>query len=242
MFMPGTIRPGYGFAPPGKVTGPDRDTLAILRRMTKRCIGKSQVNVPFQQVRFVVLDLETTGFEADNGDEVISLAAVVLQNGNIHLQSALNMLVDPLRPIPENISVLTGIRNDMVAGKPLVYKAVIEFMNLLGDGVIAGHALGFDLGFLNYKLSRVKAGRIQSLIFDTKIVARHLFPALADYSLDHLLKLCGIKDVGRHSALGDCLLTAELLSHQLAELQQRGISNLAKLYQCLEKHKSSCSF
>lgn len=220
--------------------GPDRDTLVSLRRLAKTCTGKAYVNVPFHQVRFVVVDLETTGFEADNGDEVISLAAVVVKEGKVSLKSALNMLVDPFRPIPENISDLTGIRNNMVRGCPTVYQAIKEFLNLLGDGVVAGHALGFDLGFLNYKLAQYKAGKIQSVIYDTRVVARYLQPVLNDYSLDSLLKACNIKSVGRHSALGDCLLTAELLLHQLTKLEERQIHNLAQLYQC--RDKGTCSF
>jgi len=214
--------------------GPDKQTLAALRQITKKCTGRAYLNVPFNQVRFVVIDIETTGFEADNGDEVISLAAVVVQGGTVCLKSSLNQLVNPFRPVPGNISELTGIHDDMVKGMPSVYQAIKEFLNLLGDGVIAGHALGFDIGFLNYKLSQYKAGKIHSNIFDTKGVARYLYPVLSDYSLDNLLNHSNIRSVGRHSALGDCLLTAEIILLQLVELQKRRIHNLNQLYEQFE--------
>ncbi|KJS14073.1 MAG: hypothetical protein JL56_02165 [Desulfotomaculum sp. BICA1-6] len=223
--------------------GLNEQTLAALRQMTKKYTGRAYLHVPFNKVRFVIIDIETTGFEADNGDEVISLAAVVVQGDTICLQSSLNHLVNPFRPIPDSISELTGIHDGMVKGRPSVYQAIKEFLNLLGDGVIAGHALGFDIGFLNYKLSQYKAGKINSIIFDTKAVARYLYPVLSDYSLDNLLNQYKIRPVGRHSALGDCLLTAEVFLLQLVELQRRRINNLNQLYEQFEQQtKGSCFF
>ncbi|MCG8403111.1 MAG: 3'-5' exonuclease [Firmicutes bacterium] len=221
---------------------PADETLVELRRRSKSCSGRDFLHTPLDMVRFVIIDLETTGFEADNGDEVISLGAVLVHKNKICMESSLDLLVDPCREIPENIIKLTGIDNDMVKGRPSVYNAVIQFLTLLEDGVIAGHALGFDLGFINYKLSLRRAGKIESLIFDTKIVARYLYPLLPDYSLDSLLKACGIQPAGRHTALGDCLLTAGVLLHQLAELRHRGINSLHQLFNVLDDRKSTICF
>jgi len=210
---------------------PDSETLAELRQLIRNQGVKQNLNTSLSEARFVVLDTEATGFEADNGDEIISLGAVVVQGGQIYTEESLNLFVDPHRSIPEAITELTGIKDDMVQGCMSIYEATREYLKLLGNSVIAGHALGFDLGFLNYKLSLFGVGKIQNCIWDTKTVARILHPTLHEYSLDHMLQLYGIEPVDRHRALGDCLLTAKVMLNQISLLHERYVNTLKQLYE-----------
>ena len=208
---------------------PDNEILAELRQLTKTQGAKHYLNMPLSEVRFVVLDTEATGFEADNGDEIISLGAVVVQRGQIHTENGLDLLVDPHRSIPKAITELTGINEDMVQGCISIYEAIREYLKLLGNDIVAGHALGFDLGFLNYKLSVFRAGKIQSCLWDTKTIAGILHPTLHNYSLDYLLQFYGIESVDRHRAFGDCLLTAKIIFNQISLLQEKNINTFKEL-------------
>lgn len=202
---------------------PDQETLTELRHLTKMQTAKHYLDMPLADVRFVVLDTETTGFEVDNGDEVIALGALVVQGGEIKTEHSIDLLVDPQRSIPEIITKLTGINDEMVQGCCSVYDATRDYLKLLNDSIIAGHAVGFDLGFLNNKLSLFGAGRINSCVWDTKTVARYLHPGLHDNSLDCLLDVYGIKKVNRHHAFGDCLLIAQVLLKQISALEQKNV-------------------
>ena len=208
---------------------PDQETLKELRCLTRMQTAKHYLDMPLANVRFVVLDTETTGFNVDQGDEVIALGALVVQGGEIKTEHSIDLLVDPHRSIPESITELTGINDEMVRDHCSVYDATRDFLRLLNDSMIAGYAVGFDLGFLNNKLSLLGAGKISNCVWDTKTVARHLHPDLYDDSLDYLLDVYGIKKVNRHQAFGDCLLTAQVLLKQLSALEQRNVYTINDL-------------
>lgn len=213
---------------------PNQETLTELGQLTKMQTAKQYLDMPLTDVRFVVLDTETTGFEVDNGDEVIALGALVVQGGEIKTEHSIDLLVDPQRPIPELVTELTGISDEMVQGCCSVYDAAKDFLRLLNDSIIAGHAVGFDLGFLNNKLSLFGVGKIKNCVWDTKTVANLLHPGFHDNSLDCLLEDYGIKKINRHQAFGDCLLIAQVLLKQISALEQRNvytINDLLKLRQ-----------
>ncbi|MFZ5648602.1 MAG: PolC-type DNA polymerase III [Bacillota bacterium] len=180
-----------------------------------------------REMRIVVLDTETTGLKPHAGDEIISIGACVLNGGQI-LPDRFHMLVNPLRPIPRFITELTGISEEMVADAPDFCTVICEFLEFLQDSVIVGHSIEFDMNFLNYKL-KPYSFRINNYHFDTGMISRALYPQIKIHTLDSIMSSMGIIPEGRHTSLGDAILTANVFLNFLDKLEELKIRTLFDL-------------
>ena len=112
----------------------------------------AEMGAPLYEVPFCILDLETTGTAP--GNSAITEIGAVLYKGGEELGS-FQTLVDPGREIPPFITVLTGITHAMVINAPKIEEAFPTFLEFLGDAVIVGHNVRFDLSFLNAAATRL---------------------------------------------------------------------------------------
>ena len=152
---------------------------------------------------FIALDLETTGLTPE-ADAIIEVGAVLARDGEIVAE--FQALVNPGRPIPPEITRLTHIDDEMVAGKPVLSRVTPELEAFVGDRPIVGHSVGFDLGFLRH------AGLFKrNAAVDTLELAAVLLPSEARYSLTNLRTVIGIKGDSAHRALDDAAATMRLL-------------------------------
>lgn len=154
---------------------------------------------------YVIVDVETTGLDPQK-EAIIEVAAVTLQGNDILDEYA--TLVNPHREIPPAISRLTGITDAMVASAPTMYSVRSDLRPVLGDHVLVGHNVDFDLGFLNEERLGVGNHRL-----DTITLASILMPEAGRYDLESLaywLHLPLPPDGQDHRALADANLTVEL--------------------------------
>jgi len=222
-----TSKQRYLGPPPSEVTVKAIKELAL---KAKKC---NKLNTPMNELTFTVLDTETTGFYAHEGDEIISLGAVKMSGTKIITAEKFHRLVNPYRPIPEKITELTGIDNNMADNEEDVFAALREMMIFVGDTVIVGHALGLDLSFINRKLKQFCNTRVHNLIIDTKNIALSMYPSDCATDLDSLLHMHDIEPKGRHTALGDALLTAGLFGIFLEKMRDKNIITVKELYDYL---------
>ncbi len=225
------IRPNSGSSPYGGPP-PTAAITAQLRAQVQSCAQHSRIwqFQPLQRIRFVVVDTETTGFYPARGDEIISVGAVVVENGQIQADQTFHRLVNPFRPIPPAITDLTGITQAMVDDQADIFTVLSEFLDFLEGGLIVGHCIGFDLEFINRKLGVYCGTHLQNPHLDTTTLSRSLQPSLGNHSLDHILKVLEIQPVGRHTALGDAKLTAQILIHFLKSPNLRNIFTIECLH------------
>lgn len=212
---------------------PGDETVKAIKELAARAKKCNHLHKPLEQLEFTVLDTETTGFCAHEGDEIIALGAVKMVGRKITAGAEFHRLVNPYRPIPEQITTLTGINNDMVDGEKDVFSALTDLLSFLGDNVLVGHALGLDLSFINRKLKQFCNARIYNIIIDTKNIATALYPPESATDLDSLLRMHGIEPAGRHTAIGDALLTAGLFGIFLEEMNRKGVQTIKDLYEFL---------
>jgi DNA polymerase-3 subunit epsilon len=177
---------------------------------------------------FVVFDTETTGFAHRGGDEIISVGAVKVERGQIQTVKSFHRLVNPFRSIPPEVVTLTGITQDMVEGQDDVFSVLSEFLEYTGDSILIGHYVTFDLDFVNEKL-RLCNSKLHSSYLDTCVISKAVYPHRSSHSLDSLLKVHGIDAAGRHTALGDALLTARLFEDLIGQCRRRGVYTLGDL-------------
>jgi DNA polymerase-3 subunit epsilon len=189
----------------------------------KDMMGRNSKPVPLsallEDVCFAVMDLETTGFNSARGHEIIAIGAVMIEGNKLQKEKTFHELVYPDREVPEHILKLTGIQREMLVGRLSFFGVLLQFLDFIGNSVIVGHNINFDLSFINPKLKKYCGTKVRNRTIDTIALARSLHVPVKSYSLDNLLAFYDIDPAGRHSALGDSLLTAELLIRLLSALK-----------------------
>ena len=165
---------------------------------------------------YVVLDLETTGLSPAS-DEIIDIAAVRYISGA--KVSEFSTLVKPSIPIPQEITDITGITDDMVADAPDIDEALDGLSMFLNpDDLVVGHNVGFDVRFLAAAYSRI-GKEFMPEAFDTCAVSRMLYPELPKHRLIDLMKAFGIRESQSHTAYDDCEMCNACLQHMKESVQ-----------------------
>jgi DNA polymerase-3 subunit epsilon len=196
----------------------------------------ASLSLPFDETRFAVMDLETTGFHHHMGDEIIAIGAVIIEDGQIKTEKTFHELVDPHCRVPDEIQALTGIHPEMLAGCPSFFGIIQSFLRFIDGSVLVGHHVDFDVGFINAKLKKYCRTQLNHHMLDTIALAQFLGIRSRGFSLDDLLVFYGIPSVGRHTALGDALMTAAVFMRLLAELRSRSVQTLLGLEIALKYH------
>jgi DNA polymerase-3 subunit epsilon/CBS domain-containing protein len=175
----------------------------------------------------VVLDTETTGVDPTSA-RIVEIAAVRLVGGKMAAQNALRRLVRPDQPIPATATRIHGINDAAVAGATPFAEVWPEFVSFIGDSVVIGHALGFDLAVIRRECERSGVPWEPPRAIDTRLLAQAIKPNLADYSLEGLAAWVGTKVEHRHSALGDAITCGGIFLALLPKLRAAGIRTLAE--------------
>jgi CBS domain-containing protein len=178
----------------------------------------------------VVVDTETTGLDPRKSF-IIELGAVRLVAGRIDPAQYFRSLVRPRESIPVKSTAIHGIDDGKVAAAPAFADVWPRFSSFVGDDVVIGHTLGFDLSVLQKECERNSISWKRPRGLDTQLLAQLAEPNLAGYSLEQLANWLGVELSGRHSALGDALTTARVFHALVPKLRDRGIRTLAEAMQ-----------
>jgi DNA polymerase-3 subunit epsilon len=172
------------------------------------------LGTPLAHATFCVLDLETTGGDREH-DAITEIGVVKVRGGEC--LGTFQTLVNPGRAIPPRIAVLTGLTDAVVGPAPRVEAVLPSLLEFLGDGVVVGHNVGFDLAFLRAALQREGYPPIPPPRIDTAALARRLVrDEVPDCRLSTLASRLRLDHRPTHRALDDALATTDLL-HLLIE-------------------------
>jgi len=199
--------------------------------MAEKC-GINTGRKEFDGVNYVVLDLETTGLNCGK-DQVIEIGAVRIAQGT--LQEEFSTLVNPGCSIPEEITELTGIDDEMVKNMPFLTEVLPQLDNFLQGAVLIGHNIQFDLSFLKSYIT------LPENYLDTVEMAKILFPYAPGYSLDELAYSLDIDRSSAHRALGDARTTGLLFLRLQQILKDLDFVVLETLFLLSQKTKSTLS-
>jgi DNA polymerase-3 subunit epsilon len=182
---------------------------------------------PLDEITYTVFDTETTGLQPGEGDEIIAIGAVRVVNGRLLRQETFDRLVDPRRLIPAASRRIHGISGDMVRGQPTIDEVLPAFAHFAEDTVLVGHNVSFDLAFLRVKEAQTGVAFTQPVL-DTLLLSAVVHPAHEEHTMETIADRLGVDVVGRHSALGDALLTANIFVRLLPLLQSQGIRTVGQ--------------
>ncbi len=176
---------------------------------------------------YTVFDTETTGLDPSAGDEIISIGAVRIVNGRLLRQESFDQLVDTLRPLSRESIEIHGITPDMLVGQPRIDAVLPAFHRFAEDTVLVAHNAAFDLRFLQLKEASTGVKFIQPVL-DTLLLSAvaHADYEGAEHDLAAIAARLGIDVIGRHTALGDAIVTGEIFLKLLPLLAAQGIRTL----------------
>ncbi len=178
---------------------------------------------------YIVFDTETTGLQPYMYDEITAIGALTINSAKISKDNSFYRLVNPRRPIPPVARRITGLDDDMVKDEPQIIPVLLDFLKFCGPRILIAHNAPFDLAFINIKISEATGRRFVNPVIDTVLLTSALRYSIGDYSLENLSTLFNLDLSGRHNALGDARIAAELFLKLLPELVNRGVTNLHQL-------------
>ncbi len=179
------------------------------------------------ELSYTAFDTETTGLEPSAGDEIISIGAVRIVNGRLLKTEVFEQLVDPLRPISREATLIHGIDNRALNNQPPIGQVLPGFHRFCEDTVLVAHNAAFDMRFLELKEAATGVHFGQPVL-DTLLLSAVVHPSYENHHLDTIAERLGVRVIGRHTALGDALVTAEVFLKLLPLLAGRGILTLGQ--------------
>lgn len=219
--------------------GIGRDPLDdYIARLCERIQSREQLKTSLEDATFCIIDLETTGLDLAQ-DVIINLAAVKIKKHKI------TKIFDAYTRPPFSVPVASiqwhGITDDMLRGKPSVAEILPEFLSFIGDSVIIGHHINFDLRMLSKHLQESYDTNLNNALWlDTMLLHRLVVENNTSTELDELLNIYCIDCDQRHRALGDSIATAKLFLRILKELQSlyKTVDDLYRAQQDLSRKEN----
>lgn len=184
---------------------------------------------PLREVTFCVVDLETTGGSARDGDRITEIGAVKVRAGEV--VGEFQTLVNPHTSIPAFIAVLTGITNSMVADAPSIRSALPAFLEFAAGSVLVAHNARFDVGFLRHFAAEQDLAWPAFEVLDTVKLARHVVTRdeAPNHKLSSLAQVFRASTTPNHRALSDARATVDVLHGLLERLGGLGVHTLEEL-------------
>jgi DNA polymerase III subunit epsilon len=189
--------------------------------------GTELDRVPLAELVFTVFDTETTGLNPSQGDEIVAIGAVRIVNGRLLRYEIFDQRINPRRRISLESQAVHGISNEMLAEEPPLEVVLPRFHRFAEDAVLVAHNAAFDMRFLQLAERRSRI-RFAHPVLDTLLLSAVAQPEEEDHGLDAIAARLGIPVIGRHTSLGDALLTAQVFLKLLPLLAAEGITTLGE--------------
>ncbi|MEM8893238.1 MAG: 3'-5' exonuclease [Bacteroidota bacterium] len=197
---------------------------------------KTPSNTAIKDLRFVVLDTETTGFDKDK--KILSIGAIALQGGRIAMQDSFEALLHQV-DMANNAEAISvhGITPTASSNGQVIETVLEDWVEYIGNAILVAHNAQYDIGMLNGMIQTQFDGKLKNKVLDTADLAIRLEkygedPSTikrSEYTLDELCNRYNIEVHDRHTAAGDAFLTAKLLLLLLTKAEKRGIKTYGEL-------------
>jgi DNA polymerase-3 subunit epsilon len=189
---------------------------------------------PLATLSYTVFDTETTGLSPSGGDEIVSIGAVRVVNGRLLEHEVFEQLVNPQRRMSAEATRITGIDNAVLEDQPVIGKVLPAFHEFCADTVLIAHNAAFDMRFLRLK-EEATGVRFTQPVLDTLLLSAVIHPDFESHALEAIAERMGISPLGRHTALGDAIMTGEVFLRMIPLLAEQGIHTLGEAREASRK-------
>ena len=155
---------------------------------------------------YTVVDIETTGLSPQK-DDIIELSALKVRDNKV--VEEFSTLLKSSKGVSSFISGLTGITNSMLNNAPIIEDVLPEFLAFIGNDIILGHNVNFDMRFIKAKTQLVLNKMVENSIMDTMIFAKRNLE-LPNFKLTTIAQYYDIDTKNNHRGLKDCYITFEV--------------------------------
>ena len=178
---------------------------------------------------FCAVDVETTGLDV-NKDKIIAFACMPIRRGKIIVHEAYYTLIKSENYRIESMKY-HGISERDLENTPLFEEVAREILKKT-DGILIGHTIGFDYGFLRKHFKkigiRLKRETVDIVSIEQWLAEKSGRPA-SDLTLDGMMKKYGLKSYYRHNAFADAFFTAQIFQFELSEISKLGMNRVDEL-------------
>lgn len=209
--------------------------IAFLRQLQREMALEEVLSVPLKKLNVVVFDIETSGFYPEKGDQILSIGAIKITNGQIQDNQTFYSLVHYDEFLPQIVEELTGLNNDDLRSAPSLSEVLIDFFNFVGISPLVAHHANHEKNFLQYYCWKQFKAMFKHRLIDTSFLYRIAAPELNTTRLEDLCHHHNIPVMNRHHALGDARLTAQLWRLYTEKVEIVGCENLQDVYNHLAK-------
>ena len=190
-------------------------------------------SMSLSELTYTVFDTETTGLNPTE-DEIISVSAVRIVNNRLLRHENFDQLVDPKKKLSPTAAEITSISQDMLQGQPTIQQVLPPFYKFTEGTVLIAHNAAFDMRMLQVKEGQTGV-RFTNPVLDTLLLSAITHASNKDHSLEAIAQRLGVNIIGRHTSLGDAIVTGEIFLKMIPLLAQRGIITLADARAAAEK-------
>lgn len=186
------------------------------------------------EVRFVVFDTETTGFDFKE-DRILSIGALRIENNSIEINDNFEVFIKQEKFNPDSVKIHGIIQNEKFE-KITELEALKKFLNYIQNSVLVAHHAGFDRKMVNRALARHGLPKLKNKVLDTAVlykktrIATNLIDRDKIYSLDEIAEAYNIDLIDRHTASGDAYITALIFMKLLSRLNKGKDTSLKDIY------------
>jgi DNA polymerase-3 subunit epsilon/CBS domain-containing protein len=182
---------------------------------------------PLLALDAVALDTETTSLDPKRA-RLVEIGGICLVAGRVEAAERFHALVNPREPIPPSSTRIHGIDAARLEGAPDFATAWKGFVEFLGDRVVVGHAIDYDLAVIANEAERAGVEFRAPRAIDVRVLAEFAKPDLSGFSIEELAAWLGVEVEHRHSALGDAMTTARIFAALVPHLRERRIRTFAE--------------
>ncbi|MEW8986234.1 MAG: exonuclease domain-containing protein [Bacillus sp. (in: firmicutes)] len=205
--------------------------IAYMRQLQRELNSENKLKIPLDQLNVVVFDIETTGFNPEHGDAIISIGAIRVCGNKIQEEDVFYSLVQYEKTLPPKIVELTGISDEDLQFAPPLSETLIKFFKYVKDDTLVAHHASHEKSFIQDASWKLFRTNFKHRVVDTSFLYRVAEPNAKLVRLEDFCEYNNIPVLDRHHALGDAKLTAQLWCHYIEKLQKSGYKNLKDVYE-----------
>ena len=204
--------------------------MAFLRNLQKELKKEDSLEIPLDELKIVVFDIETTGFNPEQGDEIISIGAIKMHGSSIREDDTFYSLIYSEKEIPLDIVELTGITNEQLEDASLVGDVLIEFLQYTKDCTLVAHHANHERNFMQFTSNKVFRTPFRNRIVDTSFLYKIAEPQIQLSSLEDLCEH-NLTPIANHFyPLEDAKMTAKLWSIYVEKVKRLNCETLQDIY------------